>query len=72
MCPTCSAAVSSVGAVGQSSLHRAMAAYLRSVGRGDDADSLRGSEVDGLVGWGVLRGLPPNDEPWLPVRVGSG
>lgn len=79
VCPPCSDALASVGAVGPTALERALAEHLTTTGREEAARRLRAAlaqsvgTVPGLTGWGALvfatrrRNLTPprpNAEPW--------
>lgn len=66
VCPTCDRAVDSAGGVGMTAMRLSVLTlfgiphYLQSV-----------SEVDGIVGWGVLRGAAPNSEPWAHLDLSA-
>ena len=53
LCPPCSEAVDSAGAIGQTAMANALAAHLRSNGRETDAERLRTADPR-LVGRGLL------------------
>lgn len=84
ICPQCTEALASVGAVGPTALERALLDHLHATGRDNAADRLRGAlsgmvgTVPGLVGWGALavdalrRGEPvpeANGAPWAHLDL---
>ncbi|MEX8031895.1 hypothetical protein AB6V29_02565 [Microbacterium sp. 20-116] len=65
VCPRCDLAIDQARGVGQSSMRLSVLDYLGVPGHNRTV-----TEVDGLVGWGVLpRGTTPNSEPWQHVDL---
>ncbi|MFD0806147.1 hypothetical protein ACFQ0K_08630 [Nocardioides caeni] len=84
VCPPCSEALDSVGAVGPTALERALAEHLTATGREAAAQRLRAAlahavgRVPGLTGWGALvyaararHATPPrpNAQPWAHLDL---
>lgn len=64
VCPTCDRAIDSAGGVGQSAMRLSVLALLGIPGHLQAV-----SQIDGIVGWGVLRGAVPNETPWAHVDL---
>lgn len=76
LCPECSDAVGTVGAMGQTAMGRAYSAYLRRMGQTREVDALRTVDEVRLIGWAAFddaeqragrAALAPNAEPWAHV-----
>lgn len=70
-CPACSAALDLAGAVGHTAMEHALKLHLRAAGRDEEAERLRGYELDGLAGWAAIGTSTPNTEPWGHITLGS-
>ncbi len=64
MCPRCDRTVDQARGVGQSAMMLSVRDFLGVPGH------LRSmTDIDGLVGWGVLSGARPNERPWQHVDL---
>jgi|BarGraNGADG00212_1021973.scaffolds.fasta_scaffold35522_2 hypothetical protein len=74
LCPVCASALESVGAIGPTSITRALVAALRARGDDDLARCVEQADADrtarGIVGWGALPpGTEPNARPWAHLDL---